>query len=138
MSDIELVDPGCRRVLPKLDSYLDGELLTESNLEVLQHCGACAGCQREVQERMAFRERLKRAARGMEAPAGLADRVRSSIRRPGRGAGLSQYVLSLAAALALYASATANFGIGLAVSGSRVTFRNNQERVWISPVSRSV
>ena len=137
MSDLELVDAGCGRVLPRLDSYLDGELLTESNLDVLQHCGTCVRCQREVQERRALRERLQRAARAMEAPAGLADRVRGSIRRPRGGPGVSRCVMSLAAALALCASATANFGIGLPAAGSRLTFRNNQESVWISPVSRS-
>src|SRR5687767_4803228 len=70
----------CREFEEIADSYLSGELLVETNHEVLHHLENCADCRGDLAERREFRERLKAAVRSSASidPA-LAARVRSGI-----------------------------------------------------------
>jgi anti-sigma factor RsiW len=49
----------CREFRELADSYLGGELLVETNHEVLTHLGACAVCRRELAARRELRARLR-------------------------------------------------------------------------------
>ena len=92
----------CKRVLARLDSYVDGELLTETNLELLQHFQSCANCAAEAETRARLRLRLRTAVRDIQVPANLEARVRAGLReaRTQQG-GWSHRVMALAACLAL-------------------------------------
>jgi len=118
MSEIQIVDPGCRSVLPKLDSYLDGELITETNLDLLQHCAQCSACRYEIAQRRALRDDLRRAVRSLQAPASLAGRVRAGLRTPPGRPRPGGYLMSFAAALALCAASATPLK-------SPLPFRNN-------------
>jgi hypothetical protein len=81
MTLTRLDEPSCRKVLAKLDSYIDNELLAESNLEILEHFRACPSCTGEAQQRRNVRTRLQTAVRDVKLPAGLEDRVRQRLRQ---------------------------------------------------------
>jgi hypothetical protein len=51
----------CRKFKDLIDSYLCGELLVETNHEVLRHSEHCPDCRAEMAARRDFREKLKRA-----------------------------------------------------------------------------
>ena len=68
----------------KLDSYIDDELLVETNLEMARHFQNCGGCAQEAAARRVLRGRLRAAARAVPAPTGLDERVRARLRREGR------------------------------------------------------
>ncbi|MCU1237074.1 MAG: putative transrane anti-sigma factor [Candidatus Solibacter sp.] len=72
----------CRSVRARLDAYLDGELLIETNLEILLHFRGCHECRHELECRAQLRRRLKAAVREHFAPAHLAARVRERLRDP--------------------------------------------------------
>jgi anti-sigma factor (TIGR02949 family) len=91
----------CRKTLARLDSYLDNELLTESNLDLLEHFRRCTACTREADARRAVRTRLKTAVREVRAPAGLEDRVRERLRGTRRPATTHFNLMGIAAALAV-------------------------------------
>lgn len=74
----------CRQTWAKIDSYIDDELLVETNLEMARHFQNCGGCAREAAERRELRGRLRAAARAVPAPAGLDERVRARLRGQGR------------------------------------------------------
>lgn len=71
---------GCQKARARLNSYLDNELLTESNLELLEHFRNCASCTNEEKTRRAIRARLQTAVRDVAIPAGLEGRVRERLR----------------------------------------------------------
>src|SRR5215831_9611283 len=79
MTPIDVGERACRRIQAQLDSYLDNELLIESNLEMLDHFHRCAACTREADTRCNVRTRLRGAVRGIDLPVGLEDRVRACL-----------------------------------------------------------
>lgn len=93
------IDEGaCRRVQAKLDAYLDNELLTETNLELLRHVESCAACAGEAAARRVLRARLQIAVRQISTPAGLETRLRASLHksdRPNR----APWLMAIAAAI---------------------------------------
>jgi len=74
-------EQACQKVLARLDSYIDNELLTESSLELVEHFQRCTACTRESQERRNVRARLQTAVREVRVPPGLEDRVRDRLRQ---------------------------------------------------------
>ncbi|MEZ5356428.1 MAG: zf-HC2 domain-containing protein [Bryobacteraceae bacterium] len=84
MSVIPFSAGSCEKVRRQLDSYVSGELLVETNHEVLRHLESCRACQAMHDERMSVRNHVRRAVRGEVAPVDLAARVRSRIERDGR------------------------------------------------------
>lgn len=53
----------CQDFREIIDSYLCGELLTETNHEVLRHLEACANCRREIEVRRNLRLQLRSAVK---------------------------------------------------------------------------
>src|SRR5215831_2429110 len=93
----------CRTAQAKLDSYIDNELLTETNLELALHLEQCAGCAREVAARRALRDQLQTAVRQVPLPPALEDRVRARLREP-RKSGRSSWLMAIAAAVVVCAA----------------------------------
>ena len=74
-------EQSCQRVRAKLDPYIDNELLTESNLELMEHFQRCTACAREAQERQNVRARLRAAVCGLRVPQGLERLIRQRLRQ---------------------------------------------------------
>jgi hypothetical protein len=71
MGIIQFENKECRRIRAFLDSYLDNELLIETNHEVLKHLENCAECAAVLEGRSRLKQHLQRAVRKDEAPAAL-------------------------------------------------------------------
>jgi hypothetical protein len=65
-----------------MDSYIDNQRMPETNVEMLNHFRTCVACSREVEAMRAMRERVRSAARTVEAPPWLEGRVRARLRAP--------------------------------------------------------
>ncbi|MDA1312784.1 MAG: zf-HC2 domain-containing protein [Acidobacteria bacterium] len=81
MRVIDFGEASCRRIRDYLDSYLSGELLVETNLEVQRHLQSCPACCQEFREAAEIRRSLRDAARREQTPAGLQARIHAGIRR---------------------------------------------------------
>ena len=84
MTQTRFGEQACQKVLARLDSYIDNELLTESSLELMEHFQRCTACTRESQERRNVRARLQTAVREVRVPPGTG---RSRARSPAANAG---------------------------------------------------
>lgn len=65
------------------DSFLAGELLTETNDQILAHLEMCAGCRSDVDRRRGLRDNLRHAflaASELASSPGLTDRLRDRLR----------------------------------------------------------
>jgi Putative zinc-finger len=92
----------CKRVLDRLDSYVHGELLAETNLDLLEHFRTCSGCAGEAAERTRLRNRVRTAVRKIQVPSDLEARVRAGLReRRVESTGWSRQIMALAACLAI-------------------------------------
>jgi hypothetical protein len=80
MTQVTFDEWACRNTRAKLDSYIDDELLVETNLEIARHFQNCGGCAQEAAERRELRGRLRAAARTAPVPTGLDERVRTRLR----------------------------------------------------------
>ena len=101
MTQIILVEPACRRVLASLDSYIDNELATETNLDLVEHLRQCAPCTREAGERREMRARLRTAVHEAGVPPGLEERVRDRLRQSQQTHAKKIYLMAIAAMLAV-------------------------------------
>jgi hypothetical protein len=54
----------CRELRDLVDAFIGGELLVETNHEILRHLESCPDCRAELAARRALRERLQRAFAG--------------------------------------------------------------------------
>src|ERR1051325_8705122 len=95
---ITIDDWACRSVQAKLDSYLDNELLTETNLDLAQHFETCANCAREALARRALRAKLQVAVRRTALPPELENRIRSRLTEPAR-TNRAAWLMAIAAAV---------------------------------------
>ena len=91
----------CRQAQARLDSYIDNELITESNLEMMQHFQRCPECNREAGERRKLRAHLQTAVREVRVPADLEGRVRDRLREARRPHSGRIHLMAIAAAIAL-------------------------------------
>jgi anti-sigma factor (TIGR02949 family) len=91
----------CRQALSRLDSYIDNELLTESNLEMMQHFERCPDCNREAGERRKLRARVQTAVRDVRVPADLQERVRDRLREARQPHSRRLHLMAIAAAITL-------------------------------------
>ena len=85
MNQTKFGEQACQQVMAMLDSYIDEELLTGSNLDLAEHFRHCAACAREAGQRRVVRTRLRTAVREVRIPAGLEELVRGRLedaRRP--------------------------------------------------------
>ena len=108
MKVINFEDGHCKRIQSYLDSYLNNELLIETNHEVLKHIETCEVCSRSLDERARLKAQLKRAVSREYAPVALRERISSDLRR-GRGFKFSAFSLTLAAAAAMVVVAFVTF-----------------------------
>ncbi|MDQ3685469.1 MAG: zf-HC2 domain-containing protein [Acidobacteriota bacterium] len=91
----------CEQVRSCLDSYLNGELLVETNHDIQRHLESCRGCAVEVESRLRLRSALQQAVESEPVPSVLAAKVREGIRanQPVGMFSLTSGRLSVAAAL---------------------------------------
>lgn len=108
MNVINFEDGHCKRMRSYLDSYLNNELMVETNHEVLTHLEKCETCSRSLEDRARLKVQLKRAVMQDYAPAALRDRIGLDLRRS-HGFSFNTFSLSFAAAAAVLVIAVATF-----------------------------
>ncbi len=129
----------CRKFRDAIDSYLCGELLVETNLEILRHAEQCPACRLEMAARRNLREALQRAGTqvclGEEAKERLRRRLREEALRglKAQSAGDSLLRGIFAPRLALALAASLLLIIGFIYS----SFRNSPQ-VYAAELSESV
>jgi len=101
MTQTRFGELACQKFRAKLDSYIDNELLIESNLEMIEHFKRCTSCTQEAQERRNVRRRLRDAVREVPVPAGLEGRIRDRLRQPKQPQPKKLFLMAIAAVLAL-------------------------------------
>ncbi len=73
----------CQDAKRFLGAFADGELETETNLAILEHVNMCPSCATRVADVQALKMSLQRIDTQQRVPAGLEERVRTSIRASG-------------------------------------------------------
>jgi len=81
MNIIPFGDSACERTRRYLDSYINNELLAETNREVSRHLEICPACSAEFEARSRLKARLKSAVESQNVPAELAATIREQIRQ---------------------------------------------------------
>lgn len=100
MNIVNIEDDYCKRIRSYLDSYLNNELLVETNHEVLKHLETCEACSRSLRDRARLKDQLKRAVMQEYAPVALRERISGNLRSKRRFK-LSTVTFALAAAAAV-------------------------------------
>jgi hypothetical protein len=77
---VQFGDNPCARIRRYVDSYINHELLVETNHEVLRHLEMCPACAAEVESRTRIKARLKSAVKNQSIPEDLGARVRAALR----------------------------------------------------------
>ena len=108
MNVINFEDSRCKRVRSYLDSYLNNELMVETNHEVLTHLETCEACSRSLEDRARLKAQLKRAVMQEYAPVALRERIGRDLRRSRRFS-FNTLSLALAAAAAVLVIAAITF-----------------------------
>jgi Putative zinc-finger len=80
MSVIPLGPKQCEMTRKYLDSYVDNELLVETNYQVLKHLESCKDCSEALQVRLRVKNHLREAVRGEAVPAALWERIQRKLR----------------------------------------------------------
>ena len=101
MTQTRFSEQACQKFRARLDSYIDNELLTESSLEMIEHCERCTSCTKEAEMRRNVRRRLKDAVREVSVPGGLEGRVRDRLRQDRQPQPKKLFLMAIAAALVL-------------------------------------
>ncbi len=70
----------CRKFRDVIDSYLCGELLVETNHEILRHAEQCPACREEMAARRSLRETLQRAGAQVRLSEEAKERLRQRLR----------------------------------------------------------
>jgi len=104
MKVINFGEKACEKIRGYFDSYLDNELLVETNHEVLRHLASCESCTQALEVRARVKLSLKRAVEREEAPGILLDSVRRTIRESGRRRFFAHPFIAAAAVLVLVVS----------------------------------
>src|SRR6516225_6621347 len=81
---VQFGDHPCARIRRYVDSYINNELLVETNHEVLRHLETCPACAAEVESSTRIKARLKSAVQGQSVPEDLQTRVRAALRDDSR------------------------------------------------------
>ena len=106
MNVTSLEEGRCKKFRSYLDSYLNNELLVETNHEVLKHLESCNACSQTLADRGRVKAALKQAVSLDVAPASLRSRIEQEIRatakRPARGFQLTpRWAMAAAAAFVI-------------------------------------
>ena len=81
MNIISFGDRACERVRGYLQSYINNELLVETNHEVLRHLESCPACAAELEQHLRLKTRLQSAVASQGVPAALRFKIREQIRQ---------------------------------------------------------
>jgi hypothetical protein len=108
MNAVKFEDGHCRRIRSYLDSYLNNELIVETNHEVLTHLEKCEACSRSLEDRARLKAQLKRVVMQEYAPVALRERIANDLRR-GRAFSFNRMSVALAAAAAVLVIVAATF-----------------------------
>jgi anti-sigma factor (TIGR02949 family) len=81
MSVVNFEQHQCKKIRSYLDSYLNDELLVETNHEVLRHLEGCKDCARALEDRTRVKSLLQQAVRREAAPAYLRERIAQDVRK---------------------------------------------------------
>jgi len=104
MKLVHFGDNPCARIRRYMDSYINNELLVETNHEVLRHLETCPACAAEVESRTRIKARLKSAVQNQSVPEGLQARVRAALREESRSSfAWTRWASAAAAVLAISA-----------------------------------
>jgi Putative zinc-finger len=99
MTHIKLSEQPCQKFRAKLDSYIDNELLTETNIELMEHFERCPECRQEAQERRNMRDRLRKVVRKAPVPSDLEKQIRLRLRHSQQTPPRKMYFMAVAAVL---------------------------------------
>ena len=80
MSLVNFEQHQCKKIRSYLDSYLNNELLVETNHEVLRHMENCTDCARALEDRTRVKSLLQQAVRREAASADLREHIAQDIR----------------------------------------------------------
>ena len=80
MNVIQFNEKACERIRGYFDSYLDNELLVETNHEVLRHLSICPDCTKILEARARVKRAIKSAVEQEKAPALLLESIQGRIR----------------------------------------------------------
>jgi hypothetical protein len=102
----------CRDVRELAESYISGQLLTETNHEMLRHLETCPSCRRDVESRRSLRDAVRRAFvadRDLQPTPGFAERLRDDLQHtlvqtPARRTSRRWWALAAAATIVLSAA----------------------------------
>jgi anti-sigma factor (TIGR02949 family) len=101
---VQFEDNPCARIRRYVDSYINNELLVETNHEVLRHLETCPACAAEVESRTRIKARLKSAVQNQSVPEDLQARVRAALRQDSHASFARTRWASAAAAVLLVAA----------------------------------
>jgi len=109
MNVVNFLENGhCKRIRSYLDSYLNNELLVETNHELLTHLERCGACSQSLEDRARLKAQLKHAVMQDYAPAALREHIINDLRRR-RGFSFNGVLLAVAAAAAVLVIAAVTF-----------------------------
>ena len=80
MNSISIDGFGCDEVRQLSDAFIDGELLGEAHLQLLQHIRRCIRCSAFIEEKTGLKRLVRTSVRGLTVPAALYRRIRAHIR----------------------------------------------------------
>ena len=95
----------CKKMRSYLDSYLNNELLVETNHEVLKHLESCESCSQTLADRARVKTLLQTAVLREQAPAELRYRIQRDLRNSAAPFRWTQWALVAAAATVLLVGA---------------------------------
>src|SRR5262245_24946861 len=94
----------CEAIHRLLDSYVSNELLTETNLDILDHLDHCANCSAALNSKVEARAALRQAVHEEAAPAELMDSIRNAL--PRRSLARQQWAMAAVVLLGLFLGGT--------------------------------
>ena len=84
MNIVNFNQKACEKIRLYFDSYVDNELLVETNHDVLQHLESCEECRNVLSGLIRMKQAVRTAVERREAPAELSESIQKAIRASGR------------------------------------------------------
>jgi hypothetical protein len=136
MKVIKFGQGDCKTIRSYMDSYMNDELLVETNHEVLKHLETCKDCATELESRMRVQRVLQKAVKKDVAPAGLQYRIQRDIRKQQQPTSGYQWRNWVLAAAAMFIVAVGSWGAFKAIKSNETQTleRANQQDVEILTV----
>jgi hypothetical protein len=118
MKVIKFAQGDCKTIKSYMDSYMNDELLVETNHEVLKHLETCKDCAMELESRMRVKQVLQRAVKKDVASAGLQYRIQREIRKQQQPTPGYQWKTWVLAAAAMLIVAIGSWGVFQAIKSN--------------------